>query len=311
MGTGHAAHELQSRTPERSPVQVLEALDRFLVQLEADGRSEHTRSQYRRHVRLLARWLASQGHSGEVRDLGHEDLARFLASPAACLRPDGAPKMATAMNALRSSLRVFFRFLAEAGYAPTNPARLIRHAVTSPPPPRALANVEEERLLGALEKAVRPDERRDAVLFQLLLRTGLRLSSALEIDVEDVDLDEGVVRLRQLKNGRGGVSFLDGQTGTVLQQYVNGRCRGPLFRSRGGLRLSARHAQRRFRHWREVAQIPGHVTVHSLRHTFAQALLSRTGDLALVREALHHSSLSSTLRYVGADEKRLRAAVRG
>ena len=60
-------------------MQIGKALDRFLVQLDADGRSPHTIGQYRRHVRLLAEWAADM----RVEDFGHEDLARFLASPAA------------------------------------------------------------------------------------------------------------------------------------------------------------------------------------------------------------------------------------
>ncbi len=53
-------------------MQIREALDRYLLQLEADGRSPHTIAQYRRHVRALARWAADVGHSGEIDALGHE-----------------------------------------------------------------------------------------------------------------------------------------------------------------------------------------------------------------------------------------------
>ena len=75
---------------------ITEALERFLVQLQADGRSPHTINQYRRHIRLLAQWARDVGHGREkIEKLGHEDVARFLASPVANTRPDNAPKKAT------------------------------------------------------------------------------------------------------------------------------------------------------------------------------------------------------------------------
>ncbi len=80
-----------------------DALARFLVQLEADGRSPHTIAQYRRHVRLFAAWWRDVGPGGAVGDIGHEDIARFLSSPQARTRRDTGAKKATSVNTLRSS----------------------------------------------------------------------------------------------------------------------------------------------------------------------------------------------------------------
>ena len=74
---------------KRGKMHIRDALDRFVVQLRANGRSEHTVAQYRRHVRSLARWLAEVGHGGDIADIGHEDLARFLGADTAQRRPDG------------------------------------------------------------------------------------------------------------------------------------------------------------------------------------------------------------------------------
>ena len=76
-----------------------DALARFEVQLEADGRSVHTRKQYRRHVLALARWAAAEDLTGHIEDLDHEHLARFLSSSMANSRPDGNRKKATSTNA--------------------------------------------------------------------------------------------------------------------------------------------------------------------------------------------------------------------
>src|SRR5262245_23623568 len=102
-----------------------EALSRYLTQLRADGRSPHTQAQYRRHLSLLGEWLRERGHSGDVEAIDHETLAAFLSSDLARKRSNGKTKKATSANALRTSLRTFFKYAHEAGYARSNPARLI------------------------------------------------------------------------------------------------------------------------------------------------------------------------------------------
>lgn len=87
---------------------ILKALQKFQIQLEADGRSSHTRKQYNRHVRQFAHWCATGRHCDAIGAVSHEDVARFLASPQARTRPDGRIKKASAMNALRSSHRTFY-----------------------------------------------------------------------------------------------------------------------------------------------------------------------------------------------------------
>lgn len=285
------------------------ALDRYLVQLQADGRSEHTRKQIARHVRALGRWLAADGHPLDVGEVTEEDLARFLCSDAATKRPDGRPKRVASVNALRSSLRVFFGFLQEAGVIAVTPARLVRMAHCSPPPPRALRDHEEEKLRAALAVGEGHEAERDRVLFELLLATGVRLSSALALDVPDLDLEEGVVHLRTVKRGGEQVAFVPGQARELLGKFVGERKSGPLFCSASGRRISARHAQRRFRAWRERAGLPATVTCHGMRHAFAGRLYRQTGDVLLVRQALGHRSIVSTLVYTSADSTRLRSAV--
>ena len=69
-------------------MEVKEVLARYIVQLEADGRSTHTIGQVTRHVRLLAKWIGEI----EIEDVRHEDIAEFLASHVVKKRADGAPR---------------------------------------------------------------------------------------------------------------------------------------------------------------------------------------------------------------------------
>ncbi len=287
---------------------ISDALACFETQLIADGRSHLTLDQYQRHVRMLAFWTSGQRLSGKIEDLGHEHLAGFLASPAATTKSDGKRKKASSMNCIRSSIRTFFRYLHEAGYVTVNPARLIRRAITESPPPRALSEHEEARLLAVLRGAKGVKEERDAVLFRFLLGTGIRLGSALGLEINDLDLEEGVMHV-WMKHDRVGRFYLPRYVQEDLRQYIGKRRTGPLFPSPSGHSITTRHAQRRFAMLRGRAALPLSVSPHALRHTFATRLLEKTHDISLVQAALGHQSITSTLVYARIDQARLKKAL--
>jgi site-specific recombinase XerC len=261
-----------------------EALQAFLVQLEADGRSPHTIRQYERHVRLLISWLQTCDIVPQAASLTPEIIARFLASEMARTSCQGGSKKSTSLNALRTSVRVFCRHLHDAGIHPSNPARLLRRARCAPPPPRALHIDEEDRLLAVLTSAEGPVAERDRMLVLLMLRCGLRIGSAIALDVEDVDLRHAELRVRTAKGDRPGTVVMPSTVVEELGRYLGDRRHGPVFLA-SGRRVSVRHAQRRIAQWLEVAGIKGR-SAHSLRHSFATGLLARTGDLRLVQAAL-------------------------
>ncbi|MFN0007032.1 MAG: tyrosine-type recombinase/integrase [Planctomycetota bacterium] len=290
-------------------MKIEEALARYVTQLEADGRSPHTIHQYQRHIGLLASWLRGSGNNGNVEEIDHETLATFLASSTARSRPDGATKKATSANALRTSLRTFFRYAHEAGYTRSNPARLVRRALCGTPPPRAMSDEEQGRLLLAFGAGVGPEAKRDHALFALMLGSGIRLGSALALETRDVDLERGELALRRTKGDVPTSLPLSRAVREHLRSYLEGRPDGPLFTGRGGRALCARHAQRRLGIWCRKAGVERRTSPHDLRHSFAIRLYKRTRDLLLVQQALRHRSIASTTVYARCDEGRLREAL--
>lgn len=285
-------------------MKVIEVLAAYTLQLEADGRSVHTIRQARRHVGLLARFVGDR----DIAALGHEDVARFLASAMAMRTPDGRVKRATSVNALRSTIRCFFAFACAAGYVSVDPARLVRRARCPAPEPQGLSDGEVERLVAALATAKTAAEKRDRALFMTLLRTGLRLGSAIGLDVGDLDLDEGVMRLRTLKNGGRDAVFVPKELIGVLREYLGARTEGPVFPTVFGGRLGARQLHTRLRRWGKRAGIVG-LHPHRLRHVFAQKLFGATGNVLLVARALCHRSVASSQVYVRVSEEMIRRAV--
>jgi integrase/recombinase XerC len=288
-----------------------DAAQRFQLQLHADGRAEATRLQYARHLALLIGWLKHQKHSRALQDIDDQVVASFLASSAARLRPDGRAKKASSTNALRSSVRCFFKYCTEAGLVVQDPARLVRLAITSAPPPRALRSHEQAKLRKVLEAAEGDAAQRDRALVEFLSGTGARLSSALALTVGDLDLSEGVAHLRSVKRGREQTVYLPGKLRALLAGYLGDRRSGALFAGRSGEHLTTRHLQRRFRMWRERAGIADSATLHGLRHSFALWIYRQTHDLLVVQSALGHAALSSSLAYARVDDSRVREVVAG
>ena len=288
-------------------VELQAALQAFLLQLEADGRSRHTIGQYRRHGTALAIWLATTRAPTLVAKLTPAVLAKFFADDAAKNSSRGGAKKAVSLNAMRTSIRCFSKHLHDAGLVATNPARLLRRARCAPPPPKALHADEQERLLAVLAAATGAEAERDRMLVEVLLGTGIRIGSAIALDIGDLDLGHGELTLRTTKNDRPTTAILPAGVAKKLEAFVGSRTNGPLFLA-GDRRICTRHAQRRLTRWFAAAGISGR-SAHSLRHSFATALLARTGDLRLVQMALNHSSVVSTCVYAQADRARLRAVV--
>ena len=291
-----------------SAMDLRDALQGFLVQIEADGRSPHTIGQYRRHVTALIRWLDANSAGDDVAELTPALLARFFADGAARDSCRGGRKKATSLNAMRTSIRCYCTHLHDAGVVASNPARLLRRARCAPPPPKALHTDEEERLLTVLADATGPEAERDRMLVDLLLGTGIRLGSALALDVDDIDFAHGEISIRRAKNDRPATVVMPKSLADKLRQFVGDQAQGPVFRAGGERRVSTRHTQRRLAGWLAKAGITGK-SAHSLRHSYAAALLARTGDLRLVQAALCHASIASTTIYTAVDWARLRAAV--
>jgi len=285
-------------------MRVSDAAAAYVTQLQGDGRSVHTVKQARRFLRKLATEL----HDPEIGEIKHEDLAAFFASAAVTKRADGAARRANSANALRSVVRCFFSFAHMAGYTPTNPARLVRRARCAPPRPRGPSEADAERLLAALATARTEAERRDRALFVTMLRTGIRVGTAVALDVDDFDAEAGELRLRTLKGGDRDVVFVPPDVVDLLRAHVGDRTTGALFAGVGGDRLGTRQVARRLDEWAVRAEIRK-THPHALRHAFGQRIYNETGDLLLVARAMTHRSLSSTSVYARPSEARVREAV--
>jgi site-specific recombinase XerC len=277
-------------------MRVLSVLDRYLVQLKADGRSPYWQSQIDRHVRLMDRWFAAHRLPRDVRRITHEHVARFLASPEATMRRDGRPKQTTSTNCLRTSVKVFLTYTHAAGHSPRNAAALVRRAKCAPPPPRALPPDDVEGFLATIDAAEGATAERDSALFHTLAETGARIGSLLAAHLEDLDLRHGELLLRHTKGDRPTILPLPRGLCRRLRTYLAGRTSGPLFTTKAGRPLGGRQARRRMTIWLAKAGCRP-ASPHALRHSYAVKVYKRSGDIAAVQAALNQLSVASAAIY--------------
>ena len=278
------------------------AIKRFETQLQADGKSEHTRGAYLRDLQRFKSWLRKDK---AVVTITPSTLARYCAS-GSC-----TDRQTISTNHTKTALRMFFGFLADAGYIQSNPARLIKNGRCEQKIPGHFTSQEICKLLAAIPVNNGPVARRDHVMFALLLQTGIRLGSLVQLKVGDVDLNRRAMTIAA-KGGTEQAVYLNSGLRRLLRAYIKGSGlvgAAPLFPSRNGDHLSHRQVQLRFKHWLDRAGITRHLTVHSTRHSFAMSLYRQTGDLRLVQTALGHRHVSTTEIYARVDDKRLRSAL--
>ncbi|MGV8127504.1 MAG: tyrosine-type recombinase/integrase [Methanothrix sp.] len=150
-------------------------------------------------------------------------------------------------------------------------------------------------------------------MLQVLFYGCLRASELCNLDDKDLDLKSMIIRIREGKGGRDGISYISEECARILKQYlelrpplvVNGT--HPLFYTDFGNRWDRRDVHRMFQHYKKMAGVERAGGVHVFaRHTAASILVANGCDLRHVKELLRHRDIRTTLRYAHVGEKTLR-----
>ncbi len=273
----------------------------FGRRLEAEGRSPNTVSAYLRDLRTLAGVLAARRPGLTLERVTSTMLDEALTDPAVTTTPDGTPRSAASLHRFKAAVRSFFAWAEETGLVGENPARSVTLRRLPRTPPVFLTEAEKRRLLKELRDRSSAVARRDRVIVELFLGTGIRLQELVSLDVDDVDLDAKHLRIRA-KGDVPQVKFLKSNLRSLLRRYLAERRRQgtadpALFLSNRGSRISARQVANRIKFWLAKAGIDKDIGPHGLRHTFATHLYAATSDLLVVKRALGHRDISTTEIY--------------
>jgi integrase/recombinase XerD len=170
-------------------------------------------------------------------------------------------------------------------------------------PPEVLTEQEVRALIGACSNRA-PTGVRNRALIAVLWRCGLRVGEAVALEPRDVDLDAGTLRVRHGKGDRSRTVGLDTQAQALIARWmdrrqrlgVNGRRR--LFCKLDGGPLQQSYVRHLLRRLAEKTGIDKRVHPHGLRHTYAAELAREGVPMNLLRDALGHSTLATTDRYL-------------
>jgi integrase/recombinase XerD len=301
-------------------VDLRRAVDSYLDHLTVErALAANTLMSYRRDLDRYVEWLVAAG----ITDLSAV-TARDIAAHVAGLRApagDAPPLSASSAARAASAVRGLHRFALLEGLAPTDPSREVKPPSLPKRLPKALDVDQVTRLLavpGAAQGG--PLDLRDAALLELLYGTGARISEAVGLAVDDLDLDArpGMALLRG-KGGKTRLVPMGSYARAALDAYLvrarpalaaNGTGVPNVFlNARGGV-LSRQSAWTILRKAAQRAGLPvdgpSGVSPHTLRHSYATHLLDGGADIRVVQELLGHASVTTTQVYTLVTVERLR-----
>ncbi|TDO56005.1 integrase/recombinase XerD [Kribbella sp. VKM Ac-2571] len=272
-------------------------------------------ASYRRDLRRYVGYLAAT----QIDDLGRiteavvsDFLMRLREGDA-----DHPPLTASSAGRTVVAVRGFHKFCVREGLTAVDPAAAVKPPAPPQRLPKALSVDEVTRILSAAagaeaEPAVLAT--RDAALLEFLYGTGARISEAVGLDVDDIDLDAGAVLLRG-KGSKERVVPVGTYAREALSAYLvrgrpelvsRGRGIPALFLNARGGRLSRQSAWTVLRRAAQRAGISKEISPHTLRHSYATHLLDGGADVRVVQELLGHASVTTTQVYTLVTVDKLR-----
>ena len=283
---------------------LVERFDDFLS-LE-QGAADRTREAYARDVARLAAFAVTKG----IRSPGALE-PRLLRDFVYHLKDLGLAGSSIRRNV--SAVRTYFRFLVGEGLVARDPSDRLEMPKRWRDLPDVLSVDEVERLLAAptLDDALCF---RDRAMLELAYGAGLRVSEWMSLQVKDVLLNEGLVRVfgkgskeRLVPIGRSAIGALAIYLRELRPELERGEGKGLVFLNARGQGLSRMGAWKMLRKHVDRAKITKHVSPHTLRHSFATHLLEGGADLRAVQEMLGHADISTTQIYTHVNRDYLRS----
>jgi len=275
------------------------------------GRSIFTIDSYLSHLKLFRKWYL------EIYDLKTLDFSKVkeidLLSYRSYLQYEKRHRTAT-INLHIAALRGFFCFLHNNGIIKesiiSNLTPLSKPYIRAPDVPKRAQILKLFRMVDTSNDK----GKRDFAILQLFVQCGLRLSEVANLEIEDIHVGErnGILRVVGGKGGRQREINLNNTARRALRAYLEVRPNLPdtkrLFISQLNRPLSRRSIHHLIKNYLEAADMPG-LSCHDLRHLFATNLYNRHKDILLVKEALGHRTLESTLRYSHKTNEEIASAI--
>lgn len=275
------------------------------------GLSENTLSAYRSDLTKFAHFLAQQSQRDnlvQLVDFKQDILNQYLAT-----RYDSGLSGRSTSRFL-SSLRSLCQYMLRQKIRSDDPISLLQNPKLPQYLPKTLTESQVIELLNA-PKTDDPIQLRDKAMLEVLYATGLRVTELVSLRLDQLSLQQGVVRVigkgnkeRLVPLGEDAVDwvsiFLKQGRGALLKSESD-----VIFPSKRGVAMTRQTFWHRIKIYSQIANIQSDLSPHTLRHAFATHLLNNGADLRVVQMLLGHSDLSSTQIYTHVATERLQKLV--
>ena len=268
--------------------------------------SGNTVSSYIRDIRQFSDWLECAGKT-ELLSATQQNISTYLS-----YLLDHGKSGATASRTL-ASLKNFYAYAVSSGVIEASPVTDQSHVDRGERKPPQILTGREVELLLSQPVTTDPKGLRDKAMLELMYATGIRVSELINLDVESVNLETGVIRCCATKKTRFIPMYPAAQK--ALASYLNdarpymtaGTTESALFVNLGGARMSRQGFWKILKYYQGKAGIEKDITPHTLRHSFAVHLLENGADLNALQELMGHSDISSTQMYASLLNRKVKA----
>ena len=267
--------------------------------------SSNTVASYLRDIRQFSEWLRiSEGVA--VVDASQLNISGYLTH----LEQDG--RSGATVSRTLASLKNFYAYLVSSGFLEKTPVVDIHVDRGEKKLPQILTSREIELLL-AQPSCIDPKGYRDKAMLEVMYATGIRVSELIELDVDDVNLDLGIIKCAGSRKSRaiplypGALRALTVYMRDIRDGMVANSDERASFVNINGIRMSRQGFWKILKHYQAAAHIEKDITPHTLRHSFAVHLLENGADLGSLQELMGHSDISSTQMYTHMVNQKLKA----
>lgn len=263
--------------------------------------SANTIASYMRDIRQFADWR--DGYVLDVTQLNIRDYLTYLQS---------IGKSSATISRGVASLKNFYAYLISSGFVEKNPVTDVRIDRGEKKLPQILSGREIELLL-AQPVCVDSKGFRDKAMLEVMYATGIRVSELIDLNIEDVNLEQGVIKCNSAKKTRviplypAALKSLKTYIMDIRTSMLSDPSEQALFVNVNGCRMSRQGFWKILKHYQETAHIEKEITPHTLRHSFAVHLLENGADLGSLQELMGHCDISSTQMYTHMINKKIKS----
>lgn len=268
--------------------------------------SSNTVSSYIRDIRQFAGWL-ERFCGSDVLSASRENISNYLLF----LQSEGKSSSTVSRNL--ASIKNFYSYVVSSGFLENTPVPGDIHIERGEKKlPQVLTGREVELLLSQ-PSCIDPKGFRDKAMLEVMYATGIRVSELIELNLEDVSLDLGIINCSGSKKSRAiplypaALKALTMYIRDIRQLMVTDSAENALFVNISGSRMSRQGFWKILKYYQSKAGIEKEITPHTLRHSFAVHLLENGADLGSLQELMGHCDISSTQMYTHMINQRLKS----